>query len=136
MSRMRRLSYLVAGFAFLVYVVFRLSLVREGPLGIESSAVSIETVKKGPIPEEIRGAAESVAGTEILYVKRPFNAEPEHRVSVFKIVEQGEQVERVAVKFGRGSTNVIEVLDGLREGDKIIVSDMSAWDQYDRIRLK
>ena len=43
---------------------------------------------------------------------------------------------RVIVKFGRSSVNTIEVLDGLKEGDKIILSDMSAWDNFDQIRLK
>ena len=43
---------------------------------------------------------------------------------------------RVIVKFGRSSVNTIEVLDGLKEADKIILSDMSAWDNFDQIRLK
>lgn len=43
---------------------------------------------------------------------------------------------RVVVKFGRASINTIEVLDGLKEGDQIIPSDMSAWDKFDQIRLK
>jgi len=43
---------------------------------------------------------------------------------------------RVNVKLGRSSVNTIEVLDGLKVGDKVILSDMSAWDNFDRVRLK
>ena len=43
---------------------------------------------------------------------------------------------RVQVKFGRSSVNAIEVLSGLNEGDRVVLSDMSAWDAYDRVRLR
>jgi hypothetical protein len=42
---------------------------------------------------------------------------------------------RVQVRFGRSSVNAIEIIEGLREGDQVILSDMSAWDRFDRIRL-
>jgi multidrug efflux pump subunit AcrA (membrane-fusion protein) len=55
--------------------------------------------------------------------------------SVFKIVDDGKEAERVVVKFGRSSVNTIEVLDGLKEGDKIILSDMSSMDKAYRIHF-
>jgi hypothetical protein len=72
----------------------------------------------------------------ILYVGRPIHANPNSSIPVFRLVGGGEQAVRVVVKFGRTSVNTIEVLDGLKEGDKILLSDMSAWDNSDRIRLR
>ena len=57
-------------------------------------------------------------------------------VSLFKIVKAGAEAERVNVKLGRSSVNTIEVVDGLKEGDKVILSDMSPYDNADRIHLK
>jgi len=57
-------------------------------------------------------------------------------VGLFKIGEDGVNAERVQVKLGRSSVNTIEVLSGLKVGDQVILSDMSAYDAYDRIRLK
>jgi hypothetical protein len=72
----------------------------------------------------------------ILYVARPVHANQNSLIGVFKVVDGGEHAVRVFVKFGRASANTIEVLDGLKEGDQIIPSDMSAWDNVDQIRLK
>lgn len=76
----------------------------------------------------------------ILYVGRPVHAS-EHptgnsTVSLFKIINDGTDAVRVNVKLGRASVNTIEVLDGLKEGDKVILSDMSPYDNADRIHLK
>lgn len=72
----------------------------------------------------------------ILYVERPVHANQNSLIGVFKVVDDGGQAVRVKVKFGRASMNTIEVLDGLKEGDKIIPSDMTAWDNFDQIRLR
>ncbi|HYL63944.1 MAG TPA: M56 family metallopeptidase [Candidatus Methylomirabilis sp.] len=75
----------------------------------------------------------------ILYVGRPANIPPNSgasvSASVFKISSDGKEAERVAVKFGRASANTIEVLEGLQAGDKVILSDMSAYDSAYRIHL-
>ena len=55
-------------------------------------------------------------------------------VGVFKLASNGEAV-RMPVHFGRSSVNTIEILDGLKEGDQVILSDTSAYDSHDRIRL-
>ena len=72
----------------------------------------------------------------ILYVVRPIHANQYSIIHVFKVVDDDQRAIRVNVKFGRASVNTIEVLGGLKEGDKIIPSDMSAWDNFDQIRLK
>lgn len=73
---------------------------------------------------------------DVLYVGRPVHAHANTTLSVFKLVDGGEAAVRVGVHFGRASVNTIEILDGLKEGDRIFTCDMSAWDQFDRIRLK
>jgi hypothetical protein len=65
----------------------------------------------------------------------PANSAASVSGSVFKIVNDGKEAERVVVKFGRSSVNAIEVLDGLKEGDKVIISDMSSMDKAYRIHL-
>jgi beta-lactamase regulating signal transducer with metallopeptidase domain len=72
----------------------------------------------------------------ILHVGRPVHAAANSAVSLFKIVSDGTEAVRVNVKMGRSSVSTIEVLDGLKEGDQVILSDMSEWDSFDRIHLK
>lgn len=74
--------------------------------------------------------------SNILYVERPVHAYQNNSMGVFKVVDDRGNAVRVNVNFGRASVNTIEVLDGLREGDMIIPSDMSAWDNFDQIRLR
>lgn len=71
---------------------------------------------------------------DVLYVGRPAYGQADSTVGMFKVMPDGE-AHRIQVKLGRSSVNQIEVLDGLREGDQVILSDMSAWDAYDRVRL-
>jgi multidrug efflux pump subunit AcrA (membrane-fusion protein) len=71
----------------------------------------------------------------VLYVGRPMHAAANSTVSLFKIVNDGTEAVRVKVKLGRSSVNAIEVLDGLQVGDKVILSDMSSYENADRIHL-
>ena len=71
----------------------------------------------------------------VLYVGRPVHATANSTVSLFKIVNDGKEAVRLEVKLGRSSVNTIEVLDGLQVGDKVILSDMSSYDNANRIRL-
>jgi len=72
----------------------------------------------------------------VLFMGRPAFGQDQSTVGLFKISEDGVNAERVQVKLGRSSVNTIEVLSGLKVGDQVILSDMSAYDAYDRIRLK
>jgi multidrug efflux pump subunit AcrA (membrane-fusion protein) len=71
----------------------------------------------------------------VLYVQHPAFGQENSTVTLFKISADGTEASRVQVKFGRASVNFIEIVEGLQVGDKVILSDMSAWDSYDRIRL-
>lgn len=103
---------------------------------------SVDIALSSPLPEGV-GADLQVEATihlgaleNILYVGRPVHAYQNSSLPFFKFVDGGEQAVRVVVKFGRASVNTIEVLDGLKEGDKIIPSDMSAWDNFERVRIR
>ena len=72
---------------------------------------------------------------DILYVGRPVHGQENSTVGLFKLEGDGTTAVRVQVKLGRSSVNTIEVLDGLKEGDKVILSDTSAWDTANEIRL-
>jgi beta-lactamase regulating signal transducer with metallopeptidase domain len=93
------------------------------------------------VPEGVSAGVEIDATIDIeklenvLYVGRPVHATANSTVSLFKIVNEGKEAVRVKVKLGRSSVNTIEVLDGLQVGDKVILSDMSSYENADRIRL-
>jgi HlyD family secretion protein len=91
---------------------------------------------KGAQPDlTVEGTVEFEKLTNVLYVERPVHGQENSLVSLFKYDEDGKGATRVQVKLGRSSVNYIEVLDGLKVGDKVILSDTSAWDNNDRIRL-
>ncbi|HZL27898.1 MAG TPA: efflux RND transporter periplasmic adaptor subunit [Acidobacteriaceae bacterium] len=73
--------------------------------------------------------------TNVLYVGRPAFGNENSTISLFKLSADGKTAVRVPVKVGRASVNSIQVLEGLQEGDTVILSDMSRWDNTDRIRL-
>jgi len=71
----------------------------------------------------------------ILYVGRPAFGQPQPPSTV-QLNEDGTEAVRTSVKLGRFSVSSVEVLQGLKEGDRVILSDTSAWSSYERIRLK
>jgi HlyD family secretion protein len=71
----------------------------------------------------------------VLYIGRPVNGRANSEISLFKITDNGAEAVRTQVKLGRSSVNTIEVLDGLKEGDKVIISDMSSVESAERVRL-
>jgi HlyD family secretion protein len=73
---------------------------------------------------------------DVLYVGRPVHGQADSTIGIFKIIDDGSEAVRVNVKLGRSSVNTIEIVQGLKVGDKVILSDMSAWDNFDRVRLK
>jgi HlyD family secretion protein len=103
---------------------------------------TVDVALEGPLP---RGAVPdlSVDGTleierleNVLYMNRPAYGQAESTVGIFVLEEDGEHARRVNVQLGRSSVNTIEVRGGLREGDVVLLSDMSAWDSADRVRLR
>ena len=71
----------------------------------------------------------------VLYVGRPAFGQEKSTVGMFKIDPDGKGASRTPVELGRSSVNTIEVIRGLKEGDQVILSDMSRWDNQERIRL-
>jgi len=55
---------------------------------------------------------------------------------MFKLTDDGHYATRVQVQVGRSSVNTIEVMRGLNVRDSVILSDMSQWDNVDRVRIK
>ena len=72
----------------------------------------------------------------VLYVGRPAFGQENSTISLFRLDPNGHDAVRVPVKVGRASVNSIQIQDGLHEGDTVVLSDMSRWDNTDRIRLQ
>jgi HlyD family secretion protein len=90
----------------------------------------------GAVPDlSVDGTVEIERLPNVLYVGRPVFAQPNSPSTLFKIDEDGKGARRVPVKFGRASVNAIEVVEGLKAGDRVILSDMVAQDQTARVRL-
>jgi HlyD family secretion protein len=91
---------------------------------------------KGAVPDlSVDGTIEIERLTDVLSVGRPVFAQPNSPGTLFRIDPDGKGAERVAVRFGRASVNAIEIADGLKAGDRVILSDMAAQDQATRVRL-
>ena len=92
---------------------------------------------KGAVPDlSVDGTIELERLNDVLFMGRPAFGQEQSVVGLFKISPDGVNAERTQVKLGRSSVNTMEVLSGLKVGDQVILSDMSAYDAYDRIRLK
>jgi HlyD family secretion protein len=109
---------------------------------VQNGTVTVDVAITGPLPEGAR-ADLSVDGTieienlkDVLYVGRPVNGQSGSTIGLFKLVDDGSEAVRVNVKLGKTSVNTVEILQGLQPGDKVILSDMSQWDKYDRVRLR
>jgi len=97
----------------------------------------IGELPRGAVPDlSVDGTIELERLNDVLFMGRPAFGQEQSVVGLFKILEDGVNAERVQVKLGRSSVNTMEVLSGLKVGDQVILSDMSAYDAYDRIRLK
>ena len=90
----------------------------------------------GAVPDlSVDGTIEIENLKDVVYMGRPVFGQPNSTIQIFKIDPDGKGASRVPLKLGRTSVNTIEVLDGLKVGDRVILSDMSAMDGHDRIRL-
>ncbi|HET8546783.1 MAG TPA: RND transporter, partial [Bryobacteraceae bacterium] len=74
--------------------------------------------------------------SDVLNVQRPVYGQPNSMVSLFKLTPGTREATRVQVKLGRTSVNTVEILEGLKVGDEVILSDMSQWDAHNRIELR
>ncbi|MGD0303837.1 MAG: HlyD family efflux transporter periplasmic adaptor subunit [Candidatus Acidiferrales bacterium] len=109
---------------------------------VQNGTVTVDVALDGALPPgarpdlSVEGTVEIERLTDVLFVGRPVHGEANSTVGLFKIVDDGKEAERVQVQLGRVSVNQVEILKGLDVGDKVILSDMSAWDNYDRVQLK
>jgi HlyD family secretion protein len=107
---------------------------------VQNGTVTVDVALNGTLPKGARpdltvdGTIELERLEDVLFVGRPAQGQPESLVGLFRLGEDGE-ADRVKVKLGRASVNTIEVVEGLKEGEQVILSDTSAWDAFDRIRL-
>jgi HlyD family secretion protein len=96
-----------------------------------------DELPKGAVPDlSVDGTIELERLADVLYVGRPAFGQEQSTVGLFKVDQDGSGASRVQVKLGRNSVNQVEVLSGLKVDDTVILSDMSAWDAFDRVRLK
>jgi len=72
----------------------------------------------------------------VLYVGRPAYGQPQSTIGMFRVSPDWKEATRVNVKLGRASVNTIEILQGLNVNDHVIISDMSAYDSQNRVRLR
>jgi multidrug efflux pump subunit AcrA (membrane-fusion protein) len=86
--------------------------------------------------EKVDGTIEIGTLENVVYVGRPVGGKANSDGSLFKVINNGKEAERVKVKFGRASVNTIEILSGLQAGDTVILSDMSNYDKVDGVPLK
>ena len=109
---------------------------------VQNGTVTVDVSFDSPLPNgarpdlSVEGSIEIENMKNILYVGRPAFGQPETSVGLFKLSSDGSEATRTTVKLGRFSVSTVEVREGLREGDRVILSDTSAWSGYERIRLK
>ena len=108
---------------------------------VQNGTVTVDVALDSELPQGARPDL-SVDGTidlerirDILYVGRPAFGQEKSTVGIFKLEPDGRTAVRAQVKLGRSSVNTVEILQGLKEGDQVVLSDMSRWDSYDRVRL-
>jgi HlyD family secretion protein len=109
---------------------------------VQRGSVQVDVELLAPLPPGARPDL-SVDGTieierlpNAVYVPRPAIARPDSQLRMFRLSADGKSAQRVPVRFGRASVSLIEVVEGLTPGDRVLLSDTSAWDRYDRIRLR
>ncbi|MEO8182493.1 MAG: HlyD family efflux transporter periplasmic adaptor subunit [Deltaproteobacteria bacterium] len=108
---------------------------------VQDGSVRVDVSLEGALPAgarpdlNVEGTIEIERLPSVVFVSRPASAQPGTRVGLFKLDADGEGAERANVQLGRSSVKDVEILSGLREGDRVILSDMSQWHEVDRIRL-
>jgi hypothetical protein len=112
-----------------------------------NGAVTVYIALKGELPRgaradlRVHGAVDLERLENVVYVGRPAFGEEHSTVTIFKVVAGCDltktscEAVRRQVRLGRSSVNTIEILEGLKPGDQVVLSDMSAWDGRDRVKL-
>jgi multidrug resistance efflux pump len=109
---------------------------------VQNGTVTVEVALEGALPRGARpdlsvdGTIEIERLADVLHVGRPAYGQHESTVGLFKLDPDGKHATRVSVKLGRASVNTIQIVQGLGVGDRVIISDMSDWDEVERVKLK
>lgn len=107
----------------------------------QQGTVTVDVALDGTLPQGARpdltvdGTIELERLADIVYVGRPSFGQPQSTISLFRLDPDGKSAARVQVRIGRNSVNTVEVLEGLQPGDRVILSESSAWDSFDRVVL-
>jgi HlyD family secretion protein len=108
---------------------------------VTNGTVDVDVRLDGKLPDGARPDL-SVDGTieyrhlnDVVFMGRPVIGQANQKIGLFKVDPDGKGASRVTVTLGASSVNTIQVMDGLQVGDRVILSDMSAWDAYNRIRF-
>jgi len=110
-------------------------VVRRGTVEIEIELIG--ELPAGTRPDlSVEGRVDIEVLEDVLFVDRPTTGVAGSRVELFRLEPDGEHAVKVAVRLGRASVRVIEVIEGLSLGDRIIVSDTSRWEEHERVRLE
>ncbi|MHB8654556.1 MAG: efflux RND transporter periplasmic adaptor subunit [Terriglobia bacterium] len=115
-------------------------VIRIDPSSVNGT-VTVDCSLDGPLPPGARpdlsvdGNIELERLADVLYVGRPTFGQPNSTVMLFKVINHEKEAVKVPVKLGRSSTSTIEITGGLNVGDEVILSDMSRYDNFDRIEL-
>jgi len=109
---------------------------------VQEGSVMVEVRLDGALPEGARpdmavdGAIQIELLTDVLYVGRPVQSQENATIGLYRLEADDKHALRVSVKLGSSSVDAIEIVDGLRQGDQVILSDTSRWDENERIRLR
>jgi len=108
---------------------------------VQNGTVTVDVRLEGNLPDgavpdlSVDGTIELERLADVMSIGRPVFGQPNSLVTLFKVDPDGKEAQRVQVKLGRSSVTSIEVVEGLKVGDQVILSDMSAQDAHNRIRL-
>lgn len=109
---------------------------------VQNGTVLVDVALEGPLPRgarpdlSVEGVIELDLLENVLHVGKPVHGSADSTIGLFKVTPGGKMAERTQVKLGRSSVNTVEILSGLELGDQVILSDMTQWDAYDRIRIR
>ncbi len=116
--------------------------VRRVDPNVLGGSVLVEVLLTEDLPQGARpnlsvdGTVELERLQDVLFVDRPAYGQANSTVSLFKVLDGEDEAVRITVRLGRSSVNEIEIIEGLEEGDQIILADMSRWDDADRVRIR
>lgn len=120
--------------------VIKGTVARIDPAAVNGN-VTVDVRLEGELPAgarpdlSVEGTVELERLSDVMFVQRPVFGQPNSQIGLFRLSGDGKEASRVQVRIGRVSVQTVEILDGLKVGDKVVLSDMSAWDGHERLKL-